>query len=111
MFESSRSLEPETSPFARILRPAVGFSHPSDVVKDPHLSTDEKRLVLSSWASDACAVDSRPGWRRPLGSDVEVPLAEILEALDRLDRPESRWARMGQIAAAARREGANVRHA
>jgi hypothetical protein len=87
MFERPSSTLRETSALARILRPAVGFSHPSDVVKDPHLSPEEKRFVLSSWASDACAVEDRPGWRRALGSDVAVPLADIRAALARLDLP------------------------
>ena len=87
MFERPSSYPRETSALARILRPAVGFSHPSDVVKDPHLSPEEMRIVLSSWASDACAVEGRPGWRRALGSDVAVPLADIRAALARLDLP------------------------
>ena len=40
----------------RWLRPAVGFAHPRDVLKDPHLDVPEKRAILSSWASDASAV-------------------------------------------------------
>ncbi len=35
----------------RWLRPAVGFNHPRDVLKDPFLDNPEKRAVLSSWAS------------------------------------------------------------
>ena len=41
-----------------LLHPAQAFSHPSDVVNDPDLTLNEKRAILASWASDACAVDS-----------------------------------------------------
>jgi len=70
----------------RLLRPAVGFSHPLEVVKDPDLDLVDKRAILSSWASDACAVEGRPEWRWLLGTGAPVPLADIAEALRRLDR-------------------------
>jgi hypothetical protein len=69
----------------RLLRPAVGFSHPLEVVKDPDLDLADKRAILSSWASDACAVEGRPGWRWLLGTDAPVPLADIVTELRRLD--------------------------
>ncbi len=69
----------------RMLRPAVGFSHPSDVLKDPGLTRDQMRAVLASWASDACAVEDRPGWRLSPGAEHPVHLSEILECLFRLD--------------------------
>jgi len=47
----------------RLLRPSVGFSGPTDVLKDPWLDPAEKRAILSSWASDACAVEGRPSLR------------------------------------------------
>jgi len=72
----------------RMLRPAVGFSHPRDVLKDPDLSRDEKRAVLSSWASDACAVPDHPTLRLMVGGEFPVPLQDILDCLARLDRPE-----------------------
>ncbi len=70
----------------RLLRPAVGFHHPMDVVRDPILGPDEKRAILSSWASDGCAVEDRPTLRWMLGTDAPVPLSEVLGALDLLDR-------------------------
>ena len=70
----------------RLLRPAVGFSHPLEVVKDPDLSLADKRAILSSWASDACAVEGRPEWRWLLGTDAPVPLADVTQALRRLDQ-------------------------
>lgn len=70
----------------RWLRPAVGFGHPRDVLKDPLLDKDEKRAVLSSWASDASAVQDQPTLRWLLGTPEPVPLTDIREALERLDR-------------------------
>jgi hypothetical protein len=73
----------------RLLRPAVGFQHPDDVVKDPDLSTDEKRAILSSWASDACAVRDEPHLRWLLGSPQPVPIFEVMDAISRLERRSS----------------------
>ena len=70
----------------RSLRPAVGYDRPSDVLKDPDLDHEQKRAILSSWASDASAVRDRPAMRWLLGAPAPVPLAEVLEALRRLDR-------------------------
>ena len=47
-----------------LLHPASAFDHPRDVVNDPDLTRHEKRAILSSWASDACAVASAPGLRQ-----------------------------------------------
>jgi hypothetical protein len=71
----------------RGVRPAVGFSHPSEVVKDPHLTPAQKREILSSWASDASAVQDEPALRWLLGTVEPVPLDDVLDALRRLDRP------------------------
>ncbi len=70
----------------RCLRPAVGFYHPRDVLKDPDLSIDDQRAILASWASDASAVQDEPGLRWLLGSPEPVPLDDVLEALHHLDR-------------------------
>lgn len=69
----------------RLLRPAVGFHDPDDVVKDPDLSLSEKQAILSSWSSDACAVEGRPDLRWMLGTPEAVRLDEILDALRRLE--------------------------
>jgi hypothetical protein len=82
-----------------LLHPAQAFEHPQDVVNDPDLTLNEKRAVLASWASDACAVEASPTLRRAPGSRREVSVDDILEALRSLDRqahqPESRasWMR------------------
>jgi hypothetical protein len=73
----------------RLLRPGVGFTHPRDVLKDPLLDRSEKRAVLASWASDACAVADEPHLRWMLGTPEPVPLCDVREALARLDREEA----------------------
>jgi hypothetical protein len=74
----------------RGVRPAVGFQNPDDVLKDPHLSFGEKRKILSSWASDASAVQDEPGLRWLLGTVEPVPLDDVRAALNRLDKIEAR---------------------
>jgi hypothetical protein len=69
----------------RLLRPAVGFRHPIEVAKDSGLNLADKRAILSSWASDACAVEGRPELRWLLGTDGPVLLGDVLQALGRLD--------------------------
>jgi len=69
----------------KLIRPAVGFHTPDDVLKDPDLSVTEKRAILSSWASDACAVSADPHLRWLLGSPEPVPLFEVMDALRRLE--------------------------
>jgi hypothetical protein len=70
---------------ARGIRPAVGFEGPDDVLKDPHLTNQDKREILSSWASDASAVQDEPRLRWLLGTAEPVPLVEVLAALKQLD--------------------------
>ena len=52
--------------FNALLHPGTVFDHPQDVVGHPGLTTAEKRAILASWASDACAVASCPALRAPL---------------------------------------------
>jgi hypothetical protein len=68
-----------------LLHPASAFTHPLDVVRDPDLTLAEKRAILSSWASDACAVDSMPALRRLPGSAAPVSFDDIIDALQSLD--------------------------
>ena len=80
-----------------LLHPAQTFDHPHDVVHDPDLTLNEKRAILASWASDACAVEAAPALRRVPGSGSIVSIDEILEALRTLDKQVgekgSSWAR------------------
>jgi hypothetical protein len=82
------SLVPETSDLAldRLLSPAKHFRHPDDVLKEDTLDIQEKRAILSSWASDACAVESVPALRQPPGAEQPISFDQIMEALCRLDR-------------------------
>lgn len=69
----------------QILNPAAVFDHPRDVLNDPDLTKQEKRAILSSWASDACAVESMPGLRQVPGGKTLVSFDDIVDALRRLD--------------------------
>ena len=69
-----------------LLHPANAFGHPSEVVNDPDLTLSEKRAILASWASDACAIEAAPELRaRQRGSPVRFD--DIIDALRTLDRP------------------------
>ena len=83
------SIAPDTSdPFLdRLIHPARFFIDPEDVLRDDTLDVQEKRAILSSWASDACAVESIPALRKPPGAAVPVSFDAIMDALRRLDDP------------------------
>ena len=65
--------------------PVSHYGSPDDVLKDARLSTDEKRLILSSWASDMYAVESHPSLREVPGISHRLRLDDILAALMELD--------------------------
>ena len=69
----------------RVLDPAAVFQHPREVLADADLTRAEKRAILSSWASDACAVESAPALRRAPGSASPVSFDDIVDALRSLD--------------------------
>ena len=88
------SLAPETSDLSldRLLSPARHFKHPDDVLSDATLELQEKRAILSSWASDACAVESMPALRQPAGAELPISFNQIMDALRRLDaRPVTEY--------------------
>jgi hypothetical protein len=68
-----------------LMYPSQLFEHPSDVVHDPDLSLNEKRAILASWASDACAVEATPTLRKNSRGRV-VTFDEIMGALRLLDK-------------------------
>ena len=68
-----------------LLHPASAFTDPSEVVNDPDLTLNEKRAILASWASDACAIDAAPELRSS-PSGMRVRFDEIMEALRTLDK-------------------------
>jgi hypothetical protein len=87
---SDRKGTPPVRPYAgdeqldRLLKPARYFVHPTDVVSDPTLAVPEKRAILSSWASAACAAE----WDPTLSVGCRPPSAsfdEVVDALHRLD--------------------------
>ena len=61
------------------------FSSPQEVLAYPLLDTSAKRAILASWASDACAVEDLPHWRKVSEAGALVPLDVILDALRALD--------------------------
>jgi hypothetical protein len=68
-----------------LLHPARAFAHPTDVVRDPDLTLNEKRAILASWASDACALEAAPDLREVPGG-TRVRFDDIMDALRELDR-------------------------
>jgi hypothetical protein len=68
-----------------LLHPAAAYSRPADVMRDTDLTTNEKRAILASWASDACAVEATPSLRCAPGGAANVTIDEILDALRALD--------------------------
>jgi len=68
-----------------LLYPASAFAHPMDVVRDPDLTLNEKRAILASWASDACAMEAAPVLRVNNSGNV-VRWDDIMDALRTLDK-------------------------
>jgi hypothetical protein len=75
----------ETFEIDSLLHPAQAFENPTDVVNDPDLTLSEKRAILASWASDACAIEAAPNLRSAPAGRV-VRFDEIMEALRTLDK-------------------------
>ena len=68
--------------------PVSHYQSPIDLLNDTKLSRAEKRLILSSWASDMYAVESQPGLRKVPGIARPLRLADVLGALRQLDRED-----------------------
>jgi hypothetical protein len=68
-----------------LLHPAQAFEHPRHVVEDPDLTLNEKRAILASWASDACAMEAAPALRQAPGTTHPVRFDDVMEALRMLD--------------------------
>jgi len=73
---------------SHVLHPTDHFDHPRDVLATAHLSEQEKRAILASWASDQFAVESIPALRHYPGSSGAVTLSDVLAALRSLDADE-----------------------
>ncbi len=85
-----------------LLHPAGAFRTPMDVVADPDMTTQEKRAILASWASDACAVEAAPDLRQP-PSAPPVRFDDIIEALKKLDGQVADSPRYQKLISRARR--------
>jgi hypothetical protein len=90
-----RSIQPTPHPSNRhddrfeldaLLHPAGAFAHPMNVVEDPDLTLNEKRAILSSWASDVCAVEEALDLRQPHGGTAPVRFDDVMDALRILER-------------------------
>jgi hypothetical protein len=68
-----------------LLHPSTAYAHPREVLSDRDLTLYEKRAILSSWASDACAVESAPALRLAPGTTQPVSYDDIIDALRSLD--------------------------
>jgi len=68
-----------------LFHPASHYDSPDHVLNDGELSTAEKRVILSSWASDIYTVESCPWLREVPGMVRPIPLKDILAALRQLD--------------------------
>lgn len=103
-FDFTPSPQPFELDLDDLLHPAQAFAHPRDVVNDPDLTISEKRAVLASWASDACAVEAAPALRHAPGTRDVVSVDEILDALRALDKEatEAGWAKRTKRAARRR---------
>jgi hypothetical protein len=108
MSHADRMTDGASAPF----HPASYYNSPDAVLSDARLSTAEKRLILSSWASDMYAVESKPALREVPGIPEPIRLGDILAALRELDgeddpRPRGgaamRLTRLTSLDAVARR--------
>lgn len=61
------------------------FVHPREVAEDARLDSAEKRAILCFWASDVCAVESRPGFRWLPGAPGPILFDHVMTALRSLD--------------------------
>ena len=65
---------------------AAEYAHPPEVLHDSALNLAEKRALLCAWASDACAVNSKPGFRWLPGTRGPILIDHVLTALRTLDQ-------------------------
>ena len=82
---------------AKARHPESGSGEAEAMGEPPANTSREKRAILASWASDACAIEAAPAWRRVPDGRHAVPVDDILEALRTLDAlaaaPHAAWAR------------------
>jgi hypothetical protein len=73
-----------------LFHPSQAFGPPSEVVNHPDLTLNEKRAILASWASDACAIEAVSTLRRLPGGKRPVHFDEVMDALRALDEEARR---------------------
>src|ERR1700750_709011 len=76
----------ETFELNQLLHPAQAFAHPSELVNDPDLTLNEKRAILASWASDACAIEAAQELRWAPGTKQPIRFDDVMDALRTLDQ-------------------------
>ena len=81
---------PDAFDLDALLHPARAFAHPMDVVRDVDLTLNEKRAILASWASDACALEVAPELRAH-ASGVVARWDDVMDALRILDREAKKY--------------------
>jgi hypothetical protein len=74
----------EGARFDELLHPSRAFARPSDVVEDPDMTLNEKRAILASWASDACATEANPALRETVDGKA-ASWDDVMDALKELD--------------------------
>jgi hypothetical protein len=80
----TKDVKRENFDIEALLHPARAFRHPREILQDRDLTVNEKRAILASWASDACAMEAAPQLREiPTGRIVSFD--EIMDALRALD--------------------------
>src|SRR5689334_5509344 len=110
MSEADRVTKGANAPY----HPVSHYGSPDEVLRDELLSVAEKRLVLSSWASDLYAVEENPALRAIPGVPQPMRLHDILAALRLLDEERDppprggmamRPVRWSSLKAVARKKG------
>jgi hypothetical protein len=86
----------------KLLHPARAFRTPMDVVADLGMTVQEKRAILASWASDACAVEAAPELRQPPSASV-VRFDDVMDALKSLDGPAAEQPQYAKFMSRAQR--------
>ena len=86
-----------------LFHPAAHYDSPADVLNDASLSPPEKRVILSSWASDMYTVENCPDLRDIPGMGHTIRLADILAALHQLDTDDDDPPRGGGVPMRLRR--------
>ena len=71
---------------ANLNRPFWSFNYPHQVVSDVNLTLEEKRAILSAWASDEHTVESLPTLRHLPGTPFPVTFTSVIAARIALDK-------------------------